>query len=79
VTDSFPSVLYFPSGKYKTGAPIITELIRNKNVKVRLGLSSGKPVHPFFIPLLQAGAYVYSDTAIKEFVLLVFSLTIYCG
>ncbi len=39
------------NGKYKTGAPILYELIKHPNVVLKIGLGSGKPVHPFFIPV----------------------------
>ncbi|WVQ86285.1 hypothetical protein IAT38_008453 [Cryptococcus sp. DSM 104549] len=49
------------NGKYKSGAPALYEIIKYDNLTLRIGLGSGKPVHPFFIPLLQAGTVIYSQ------------------
>lgn len=43
-------------------APTLYELIKYpESVTLRIGLGSGKPVHPFFMPLLAAGTVIYGQ------------------
>lgn len=52
----------------KTGAPLLYELIKYPNVTLRLSLANGKPVHPFYFPILEAGTYIYSQDKAEEMI-----------